>query len=166
MSFRAHYRSHLPLVRAEVSRFNLPSQTRDDVIQEVFLALWRHYDELPAMRSPAAWLRVTARRRAINAFARVEREVAYEAVPESVFATLTPPLDDCSDHEERDRQRLDAVVSQLADERFAPRGRVATMYYEEGLTVGAIATRLEIPKNTVLSHLHRFRRLVRARAAE
>ena len=57
---------------------------------------------------------------------------------------------------------LQVVQELLRDYSKEPRGTVARLYYERGMNTREIAEATSMPQNTILSHLHKFRRELKA----
>jgi RNA polymerase sigma factor (sigma-70 family) len=78
-TFTALFATHAPRVRRQVLaglRFGDAAQA-DDLVQDIFLALWRYMQRGDRIGNPAGLLTVMARRRVIDHYrlARVRREV-------------------------------------------------------------------------------------------
>jgi RNA polymerase sigma-70 factor (ECF subfamily) len=132
----------------------------EDVTQEVFLRLWRH---LPKLESGclAAWLTTVTRNAARDSLrrrARTEGRYGPED-PEGVEAGDDPHAE-AEDAEFRDRLRRALV---RIDEPY----RSALILREvQGMKYREIAEALRLPVNTVKTHVHRGRRILRGALAE
>jgi len=132
----------------------------EDVTQEVFLRLWRHLPTLDLQIVPA-WLTTVTRnaahdslRRRGRAQARLSREDPGE---------VESGDDPHADAEDADfRRRLRGAMSEL-DEPY----RSALILREiQGMKYREIADTLELPVNTIKTHVHRGRRMLRHALAE
>ncbi|MET9913586.1 sigma-70 family RNA polymerase sigma factor [Streptomyces sp. NPDC006476] len=88
----ALYREHAPMVTAVAARALRPADSglADDIAQDAWLDAWQHLLRGNALGSPAGFLAMRARRRAVDHYrlARVRREEATDYTDESVLARL------------------------------------------------------------------------------
>ena len=124
----------------------------EEIAQEVFLSLFR---SLPAIEGEAHlihWLRRSTSHRVID-YQRRNRltAVSIEAAPD--------PATDESGSDPWLEQRLRHLVGELP----TPQRLVVTLRFQEEMKPGEIASVLEMPVNTVKSHLRRALSLLRER---
>ena len=125
----------------------------EDLAQEVFLELFR---SLPRIESPAhaiAWLRRVTTHRCIDEIRRRQHrpETGVDELPEPGVAPA---------HQEPFlEERLQALVATLP----ARARMVVVLRFQEEMDLAEIATTLNMPVNTVKSHLRRSLALLRAR---
>jgi RNA polymerase sigma-70 factor, ECF subfamily len=135
------YDIYAPLVNGLALRIVRDTADAEDVVQEVFVQVWRQasrYD--PKRGSPEAWLCTMARTRALDRLRR--RSSRREDVEESAPATSAAP---------RNEERLavrEALLGLSADQR-----RALELAYFEGLTQTEIAFRLGEPLGTVKTRI-------------
>jgi len=125
----------------------------EDLAQEVFLQLYRSLDTLGSDAHLAFWLRKVAVNRAID---RIRQEARYENEP------LTEAADVAGETGAADpllQRRMADLVSQLPPAARA----VVVLRYQEDLDPVDIASTLDMPINTVKSHLKRSLTSLRAR---
>jgi RNA polymerase sigma-70 factor (ECF subfamily) len=116
-----------------------------DVLQEVFLKVARHPEQLDAVRDPRAWLLRLAHHLAID---RLRRSRAGERALERVAAQPAPLFAASSDPDEAAfRSALAAALTELPAEQRA----VVHLKIWEDLTFAEIAETLDIPPNTAAS---------------
>jgi RNA polymerase sigma-70 factor, ECF subfamily len=136
-------------------------RTAEDVLQEAFLRLWRHWAEIDLARV-SGWL------------VRVTRNLCYDALRErrssgrwlvsgdedAVEAAPTPRPGPQEDLEAAEfRRRLQAAMEELDD----PLRSVLVLREIVGLKYREIAEALELPLNSVRVYVHRGRRRIRHR---
>lgn len=116
----------------------------DDVLQDVFVLVWR---KLPWLRDPALfrpWLYRIASR---EAFRRLRRERLWAVhATDADLAALAQPVEPPEP----------AVLATLPDQvaSLSPASRaVLLLHYAQGLTLDEIAAALEVPPGTVKSRL-------------
>ncbi len=156
MDFTELVRRHQSMVFSIAYHFLHDRGAAEEVAQDVFLQLHR---DLPSLHSDAHatfWLRKTTTHRCIDYARRRQAhpEVELENVPEPVaFAPERDPLL---------ARRLQALVRSLPE---TPR-IIVVLRYQEDLDPAEIARVLEMPVNTVKSHLQRALATLRDKARE
>lgn len=130
----------------------------EDVLQEVFVGVWRKAGQLPELRShPLAWLTATTRNRAIDVLRQRRPDIplhwqdadgqehSFDAPDE---ATPSPP------EQLQARQGEHQLSDCLAQLEPEPRAAVVLAYFE-GLTHAELAERLAKPLGTVKAWVRR-----------
>ncbi len=125
----------------------------EDLAQEVFLQLYRTLDGIDSDTHLAFWLRKVAVNRAIDRM-RQESRHDNEPLTEAVAVADETIEDDPLLH-----KRMADLVAQLPPAARA----VVVLRYQEDLDPTDIASTLDMPINTVKSHLKRSLTLLRAR---
>jgi RNA polymerase sigma-70 factor, ECF subfamily len=117
----------------------------EDVLQDVFLQLWRNPGAFDASRGNlGAWLAVIARNRAIDA----RRKRKPESDIEDVVLSVTPDM--ASD---ADRSRVAEKVRGVLGTMSAPQRSALEMAYYEGLTHTEIAAKTGEPLGTIKTRI-------------
>ena len=117
----------------------------EDVLQDIFLQLWRNPAAFDASRgNMAAWLAVIARHRAIDALRRRKPEDDFENVVLSVQPDLA--LD-------ADRARAMTKVREAFDAMSPSQRSALEMAYFEGLTHAEIAQKTGEPLGTIKTRI-------------
>lgn len=143
-----------------IARRQLGAQCAEDVVQEVFLALWKNAARFdPELSSEAAFVATVARRRVIDQRRRIGRapvEPLAVDVAEEVRAAPDPGLVRVDLGEE-------ARVAEAALARLPKKQReVLRLAIVDGMTHVEIAARLALPLGTVKSHVRRGLERVRS----
>jgi RNA polymerase sigma-70 factor (ECF subfamily) len=121
----------------------------EDLLQEVFLQVWRQasaYD--PERGSPEAWLLTIARSRGIDKLRSMRRSDERIRPTEDVRPTPEVGVASGADPSEA-RVTVGGVLASLPDAQR----RVLELAYFEGLTLSEIATRLGEPLGTVKTRM-------------
>ncbi|HEY7642443.1 MAG TPA: sigma-70 family RNA polymerase sigma factor [Steroidobacteraceae bacterium] len=125
----------------------------EDLAQEVFLQLYRSLDDIGSDAHLAFWLRKVTVNRAID---RIRQEARYDNEPLSEAAAVA---EDVVDADPLLQRHLAELVAQLPPAARA----VVVLRYQEDLDPVDIASTLDMPINTVKSHLKRSLTSLRAR---
>ena len=121
----------------------------EDVLQEVFLQVWRRASDFDPQRGrPFTWLVTLARSRAID---RLRQLGSRERVASSVIEFAGEGMVDAADNTFRSEQRqlVAAALTELSEEQR----RALILAYFEGLTQAEIAERLRSPLGTVKTRM-------------
>ena len=117
----------------------------EDVLQDVFLQLWRNPSAFDASRGNlGAWLAVISRNRAIDALRKRKPESDIEDVVLSVAPDLAS---------EAERSRVAAKVRGALAMMPAPQRSALEMAYYEGLTHTEIAAKTGEPLGTIKTRI-------------
>ena len=160
-AFAAFYDAYSPLAFGLIRRVVGDADEAADVLQEVFLELWRSaasYD--PRRGTPEAWVTVRARSRGIDRVRSVRRREEMLATPLAEGAA-TPPADTVVDTE--NRETVHGALGVLP----ANQREVLELAYFRGLSQSEISRRLGQPLGTVKTRMRlgmeRLRSLLGAR---
>jgi RNA polymerase sigma-70 factor (ECF subfamily) len=121
----------------------------EDLAQDAFVRLWRALPLYDGRASFSTWLYVIARNACLNEVRRRglrPTSSLEDAAEPSVTASASAPV-------ER-RLECETLVEALPE----PQRRIVRLFYLEERSYEQVAAMLEIPINTVRSHLHRARR--------
>lgn len=122
----------------------------EEVLQDVYLRIWQGGAETFATgrASPISWLVTIARNRAIDRLRRTKPTRPLEDAPEPADPALGPEDLAIAASE---RARIDGCLAELKPDRAAAvRGA-----YLNGETYAELATRLDVPLNTIRTWLRR-----------
>ena len=135
------YDRYAGLVNALALRILRDAADAEDVVQEVFVQVWRQASRFdPSRGAPEAWLCTVARTRALDRLRRrvTRREEPSESAPVSTVAPKT----------EEGMAVRKALEGLSADQR-----RALELAYYEGLTQSEIAKRLGEPLGTIKTRI-------------
>jgi len=127
-------------------------QEAEDVLQEVYLSVWRRAGSFdPARASPITWLATLARNRAIDRLRAMRRTVGSEPV-DAALDIADPGPDALATIEAREAaKRLSGCIGEL-EERTA--GAIRAAFFG-GLSYTELAERSEVPLGTMKSWIRR-----------
>jgi len=149
-----------PRVQGYVRSFGLPPDDAEDVVQEVFLALYRHLLGRQPQHNMRSWLFRVAHNAALKQRQRARRQRPTGDTFDDAVASLADTADDPEQRMTADqsRQRLWSVVGALPE-----RDRQCLLLRAEGLSYRHIAQALGISLGSVAKSLARtFARLASA----
>jgi RNA polymerase sigma-70 factor (ECF subfamily) len=134
----------------------------EEAAQDAFLRAWRALPEFRGEARFSTWLHRIAVRCAYDASSRLRarrgREQSYEEIAETpggeAAVTAAAQASDPADAPDLPAR----LLARLSDVQRA----VVTLYYMEDRPVEEIARTLDLPANTVKTHLHRARAALRA----
>jgi RNA polymerase sigma-70 factor (ECF subfamily) len=148
-AFEKLYDRHSRIVYALVLRILQQASTAEEVVQDVFLQLWRNAGQYDSTRGPfVPWLLTMARNRALDHLRlKSERQRRREDQAEEF-----PPIAAAPDYENAldDKRRAERVRALMAS--LSPQQKKAIeLAYFEGLSHTEIAAALREPLGTVKS---------------
>lgn len=149
-AFEQLYDRHSRAVYSLVLRILQQAGTAEEVVQDVFLQLWRNAERYDASRGPfIPWLLTLARNRALDTLRlKSERQRRREEQTEELPPVVAPPpefekqLDD-----KRRAERVRALMSFLNPQQR----KAIELAYFEGLSHSEIAEAIKEPLGTVKS---------------
>ncbi|MGZ8831330.1 MAG: RNA polymerase sigma factor, partial [Thermoanaerobaculia bacterium] len=146
---------HGAMVFSLVYHFFHDRSRAEEIAQDVFLQLYRSLDSIESPEHLTHWLRQVTTRRCID----VIRRSKLRAVP----------LDSIVDIESNDRvadplfdRKLRTLIAELPDMQRI----ILTLRYQEDLDPSEICRIVEMPVNTVKSHLHRALQSLRSKLGD
>ncbi len=152
-AFEQLYDRHSRIVYSVVLRILRQVPTAEEVVQEVFLQVWRNSGQYDANRGPfVPWLVALARNRALDHLRlKSERQRRLENQDEDQIASLpqvaaAPQFEQALD-EKRRAERVRSLIFSLP----AQQKKAIELAYFEGLSHSEIAAALKEPLGTVKS---------------
>jgi RNA polymerase sigma-70 factor (ECF subfamily) len=148
-AFEELYERHSRIVYSLVLRILRQGATAEEVVQDVFLQLWRNSGQFDARRPFVPWLLTLARNRALDHLRlkserQRRREDQTEELPQILVAA---PQYEAALDEKRRAERVRALISSLP----AAQKKAIELAYFEGLSHSEIASSLNEPLGTVKS---------------
>jgi RNA polymerase sigma-70 factor, ECF subfamily len=147
------YDRYAPVVYSAALRVLGEPAAAEDVLQDVFVRLWRNPEAFDATRgSLAAWLAVIARHRAIDQMRKRRPEADFD----EVVLSVDPDLDGLAERAEAIEQ-VRVVLGGMASEQR----KALEMAFFEGMTHVEIAARTGEPLGTVKTRIRNALIMVR-----
>ena len=117
----------------------------EEVTQDIFLKLWRALPAYDGRAAVSTWLYAIARNTCLSAV----RAEGYRR---------TSPLEDVTEPDASSGTPLKLSVDQCVERLPDSQRQVVSLFYLQDRSVSEVAAMLDLPENTVKSHLHRARR--------
>jgi RNA polymerase sigma-70 factor, ECF subfamily len=148
-AFEELYERHSRMVYGLVLRIVQQASTAEEVIQDIFLQLWRNASQYDVSRGPfLPWLLTLARNRALDQLRlKSERQRRREEQTDELPPVVTAPDFEGSLDEKRRATRVRELIASLQPEQK----RAIELAYFEGLSHSEIAAKLQEPLGTVKS---------------
>jgi RNA polymerase sigma-70 factor (family 1) len=128
----------------------------DDIVQEVFMKLWRTGIDLSAVEQPDAYIFRMAKNHAIDAFRRLARETRLLSGLKQHSTSLDSPGSQPVEIKE-----LERVIKRVVDALPPQQKLVYTLSREQGMKHEDIAEQLNISAGTVKNHMIQALRSIR-----
>jgi len=142
--------AHVPLVWALARRLCPSGADAEDVVQEIFITLWKSADQYdPTLGSESSWVTTVARRKLIDLRRRVARRGPTSELGEELASSARDQGELAADSDEAERARK--ALAELRPEQRT----VLELAIVHGLTYEQVAARLALPLGTVKTHARR-----------
>ena len=148
-AYRGLYQRYAPILLGLLSRILGDRGEAEDVLQEVFLQIWKKAGDFDERRGRALhWLATIARNRALDRRSTIEsrRRLAPAALPDTAHQQPLDPVDAANVAEEA--RHLHRALAQIPEAQR----QVLLLAYFDGLSQTEIAERVGLPLGTVKSH--------------
>jgi RNA polymerase sigma-70 factor (ECF subfamily) len=116
----------------------------EEVTQDIFLKLWQALPIYDGRAALSTWLYTIARNRCLSTFRK-----------ESL--RMTAPLEGPAEPGREETVSQHAEIKQLLERLPKVQREVITLFYFQDESIQDVAQMLDLPENTVKSHLHRAR---------
>ena len=148
-AFEELYDRHARLVYGLVVRILQQAATSEEVVQDIFLQLWRNAGQYDSSRGPfVPWLLTMARNRALDHLRlKSERQRRREDLPNELPTVVSAPEFEKELDNKRRAERVRTLMSSLNPQQK----RAIELAYFEGLSHSEIAAALKEPLGTVKS---------------
>lgn len=141
---------HGPLVWALARRLCPSNADAEDVVQEIFITLWKSADQYdPALGTESTWVTTVARRKLIDLRRRVARRGPTSEVSEDLASEARDQSELAAESD--DAARAKQALAELKPEQR----RVLELAIVHGLTYEQVAAKLALPLGTVKTHARR-----------
>jgi len=148
-AFEQLHARHSVIVYRLVLRIVRQASTAEEIVQDVFLQLWRNASQYDTRRGPfAPWLMTLARNRALDHLRlKSERQRRREDQSDEFPPVIAVPQFEHALDEKRRAERVRALIGSLSPQQK----KAIELAYFEGLSHSEIAETLKEPLGTVKS---------------
>ncbi len=154
--FSEIFREHEQRLYTLAFRLTKSDQYAKDIIQEVFLKLWEHRENIHSINNMEAWLYRLTENKTIDFLRKVAADSRLKEAIWNKMQQIINEAEICVAVKEYN-EIIQKAISQLPPQRKF----VYQLYKEEGLNYQQIADELHISKHTVKNHLFTAVRSVR-----
>jgi RNA polymerase sigma-70 factor (ECF subfamily) len=155
--FAAVYETHVDFVWRNVRRLGVPDGAADDVVQSVFLVVFRRLDDFEGRSSLKTWIYEIVLRVVRDHRRTVRRKSPHAADADPIDpTTLIGPAEQRPDAL-ADRAETARIVQELLDGLSDEKREVFVLAELEGLTLHEISQILHEPPGTIATRLRRAR---------
>ena len=153
-AFEELYFTYIKAIRANISKILKQSEDIDDVVQEVFVALWQNKEKLDIRKGVADWLYIVSFNKSLKLLKKkLQVDLSYTSEIELSLLTDDIPSDDVLE------SRLPLI--QEAIEKLPERKRLAFRQYRlEGKALDEVAAAMGITKEAVKGYLKDARHFI------
>jgi RNA polymerase sigma-70 factor (family 1) len=149
-AFRQLYDHHKDEVYAFALGITRLVPLAEEIVQDSFMKLWQHRDELPEILKFESWFFTITRNLCYTALRKIaldrKAKTAHELQTDQQVATAEDII-----ITRENRELVNAAINQLPEQQR----RIYKLSRETGLTYEEIAAELNISRNTVKEHLRR-----------
>jgi RNA polymerase sigma factor (sigma-70 family) len=159
-AFEELYFIYVKAIRANINKIITEYEDIDDLVQEVFVALWQNKEKLDPHKGIADWLYVVSFNKVMK---RLKKKISQE-IPWSSSIDLTLISEDIPSE---DLLESKLPLIQEAIEKLPERKKLAFCQYKlEGNSLDEVAAKMGITKDAVKKYLKDARRFILAYVAE
>lgn len=148
MLFEAIFKQHECRLYMLAQRLTKSDQYAKDVIQEVFLKLWEHRQEIPQIQNMEAWLYRLTENKVID-FLR--KAAADGRLRDAIWQVL--PQQEAAPGSMVEAKEYNQIIQQAIDALPPQRRLIYQLNREQGLNYQEIAAELQISRHTVKNQL-------------
>ena len=130
-----------------------------DLMQEVYIILFRGVKNIEVNESLYSWLKAVVFRQGIKMIDKRNKNILLSEEEEAMFSSLPDEMAKTEDDyvDKQDAQTIRTCIERLSEEQRL----VILAYYYDGMSVSEIAKVLDISEGTVKSRLHLARKRLR-----
>ncbi len=154
-AFRAVYDQHWKLVVHILRSYRIPGDMQDDLLQEVFITLFKNAGSIQNPERIKAWIATTARNRALDEI-RKTKASRIEATDQKILEEISDEKDTADAVDREVQARIAEKFLQMIDKE--PGAETLRQFYIEGKSAKQIATERSESISTVTTRLTRLRR--------
>lgn len=149
-SFNQLYKRYIPVLIPFLRKLTGSDMPADEIIQETFIRLWLGRDKLPEVEQPRSWIfKITSH----VAFSWLKKDLRYQQVVNSLHTARPDAGQHDAVNEHLHLLETRRLVQQAIDALSGQRKKIYLLSREQGMTIPAIASQLQLSPNTVKNAL-------------
>jgi RNA polymerase sigma-70 factor (ECF subfamily) len=156
-TFEQVYASERAAVGRSVRRLGVPAHGVDDVVQQVFVAVYRRLDQFDGRCSLSTWLFAIVARVVSNHRRAYRRKGMGQALATEVGSVEELVARGCSPFDYAQTRQAARIAHDVLSQMPATKARTFFMFEVAGYTAPEIARETSVPLNTVYSRLRNAR---------
>lgn len=150
LSFRAFFDFYWDHIYSVAFVFTKSEQLSEEIVQEVFVKVWLKREQLAAVVDMESWLFIIARNHIFNVLQKKVKEDAFLKNLDGYFSIINGSPEDLLFKKE-----AEALVNNAITKLPKQQQLIYSLSRIAGLSQEEIATKLNISKNTVKSHMNK-----------
>lgn len=157
LAFKQLFRLYIPFLEPAITRLVKNKAAAEDILQEAFLRLWLHRDQLATVENPRSWvLRIVYNR----AFTFLANEQKYRNHLDAL--AVAPAQEALGPQETLSYNIVRRLVSTAVEQLPAQQKKVYRLSRDHGMRIAEIADTLKLSSQTVKNTLGRAIQSIRA----
>ena len=160
MNFEDIYKTYYWSVAKVVQSFRLNEGDHEDAIQETFIKAWKHQTQLKKTASLKSWLNTIAANVCRGILKSNKKNPSLPTSQASEIGLVFGCPQSFDEKSFNFEISVELLRSLVRESDLGIKSQVAHAFYLEEKSVHQISTELNLNKNTVLTHLRRFRLLI------
>ena len=150
LSFRTFFDYYWDTIYSVAFTFTKSESLSEEIVQDVFVKVWLNREQLAAVTDMEAWLFIIARNHILNVLQKKVKEETFLKNLDGYFNNINGSPEDVLFKKEAEAL-VHSAVTQLPKQQQM----IYTLSRIAGLSQEEIATKLNISKNTVKSHMNK-----------
>lgn len=160
LCFSKVYETHYQSVAAVVNGFRFAHATSDDLIQDTFVQAWQNIDALRDVSCVGPWIKTIARNMCLSELRKSKKNVLISLSEETVDEKDIVAENELTEQKIQFEYSYELLNEMIEGYQVEPRATIAKKFYLENKSAREISQELNTNRNTVLSHLRRFRLVI------
>jgi RNA polymerase sigma-70 factor (ECF subfamily) len=146
LAFRQLFLEFAPQINIRLSRLLANRSVAEDIIQETFLRVWLHRDQLPEIKQWRSWILRIAYNRAFT-------YLRDQAIHERALAKLKVREEEDHTQQAVELRNLKKIIAEAVAQLPPQQKRIYQLNREQGLMISEISDRLDLSPQTIKNTL-------------
>ncbi len=141
-AFRELFRKYAPVIHVRLCSIIKCQEVKDDIIQETFLRVWYHRDQLPDIEHLSSWLLSIAYNRAFT-------YLRDQAIREKALGKIKIRETENNTQESVDLHLLNIIIAKAVAQLPPQQKKIYLLNREQGLLISEISHQLKLSPQTI-----------------